>query len=181
MVDQWLFGIGGRTEIVSDNFASHLLPDQVPSCRRTYPHKFPRCRHALQRSSRTMVDPSTKMDDLEEYRGIKGRIKNLTPAYLPFFLLLPVHVECVLIFGRWFGPTMGTGIVAILLHQLPYQFPGLGVISTVIFLVNAVMFVALCIGSIIRYVVWPQRFIETMLSPVQSCSWYDFSSTCQDG
>lgn len=36
---------------------------------------------------------------------------------------------------------MGTGITSILLHQLPYQFKGLGIISNVIFVLNVLLFV----------------------------------------
>jgi len=96
------------------------------------------------------------------------------PSFSVYVLVLWL---CLMLMGaRWFGTTMGTGIVAILLHQLPYQFRGLEIISTVIFLLNVVLFVVLCVGSIIRYVVWPKLFVETMLNPVQSCFWYDLSS-----
>jgi tellurite resistance protein TehA-like permease len=36
---------------------------------------------------------------------------------------------------------MGTGIVSILLHNLPFQFPGLKVIGVVIFCLNVLLFV----------------------------------------
>ena len=35
---------------------------------------------------------------------------------------------------------MGTGITSILLHELPYQFRGLGIISNVIFGLNVLLF-----------------------------------------
>ena len=122
------------------------------------------------------------MDDPNEYRGIKGRIKSLSPAYIPALssLLLgpPVLTFMLMLVDRWFGTTMGTGILSILLHQLPYQFAGLGIISTTIFLFNAILFVILCVASIIRYIRWPNLFVETMLSPVQSCSWYNLFKLC---
>jgi len=36
---------------------------------------------------------------------------------------------------------MNAGIISILLHQLPYQFKGLGVLSTIAFLVDFVFFI----------------------------------------
>jgi hypothetical protein len=41
----------------------------------------------------------------------------------------------------WFSVNMGTGITSILLHQLPYQFNGLGIISNIVFGINVVLFV----------------------------------------
>ena len=37
----------------------------------------------------------------------------------------------------WFSVNMGTGIVSILLHELPYQFRGLGIISNIVFRLNS--------------------------------------------
>lgn len=36
--------------------------------------------------------------------------------------------------------SLGTGITAILLHNLPYQFKGLNVIAIMIFVLNVVLF-----------------------------------------
>jgi len=63
---------------------------------------------------------------------------------------------------------MGTGIVAILLHQLPYQFSGLGQISVVFLFLNIVIFIGLLFFSILRYIVWPEVFLLMLRHPVQS-------------
>lgn len=63
---------------------------------------------------------------------------------------------------------MGTGIVAILLHQLPYQFSGLGQISVVFLFLNIVIFIGLLFFSILRYTVWPEVFLLMLRHPVQS-------------
>lgn len=68
----------------------------------------------------------------------------------------------------WFSVNMGTGITAILLHQLPYQFPGLGIISNVIFGLNVLLFFLFLGVSVARYVVWPQLFWIMLFHPTQS-------------
>jgi len=66
---------------------------------------------------------------------------------------------------------MGTGIVAILLHQLPYQFIGLDIISAIFFILNVVIFATLTAASIARYTLWPTLFWATWKHPVHSCYW----------
>src|SRR5271156_3146708 len=63
---------------------------------------------------------------------------------------------------------MGTGIVGILIHQLPYQFSGLYEISIVFFLLNVVLFVSLLVASIIQYTVWPEMWGMLLRHPMQS-------------
>ncbi|PWN86631.1 putative MFS transporter [Acaromyces ingoldii] len=63
---------------------------------------------------------------------------------------------------------MGTGISSILLHQLPYQFKGLGIISNVIFGLNVLLFVIFCLFSICRYTVWPTMGPTMLFHPSQS-------------
>ncbi|KAI6838595.1 hypothetical protein KC332_g6087 [Hortaea werneckii] len=41
----------------------------------------------------------------------------------------------------WFTLSMNTGILSILMHQLPYQFYGLGILSTITFVFNIVLFI----------------------------------------
>jgi len=69
---------------------------------------------------------------------------------------------------------MGTGIVSILLHQLPYQFPGLEILSIIVWMMNVVLFLVLLVGSILRYAMWPRLFVEVMKHPVQSCYLFVF-------
>ncbi|CDS02093.1 hypothetical protein, partial [Sporisorium scitamineum] len=68
----------------------------------------------------------------------------------------------------WFSVNMGTGITAILLHQLPYQFNGLGIISNVIFGFNVLLFLLFLGISVARYIIWPQLFWIMLFHPTQS-------------
>jgi Voltage-dependent anion channel len=70
--------------------------------------------------------------------------------------------------SRWFLTTMGTGIVAILLHQLPYQFPGLAVISIIFMCLNVLLFLILFVASAVRYAMWPEIWGLMLRHPVQS-------------
>jgi tellurite resistance protein TehA-like permease len=63
---------------------------------------------------------------------------------------------------------MGTGIVAILVHQLPYQFPGLSEISIVFMFLNIIIFLILFVLSIVRYIVWPEIWLLMLRHSVQS-------------
>lgn len=68
----------------------------------------------------------------------------------------------------WFSINMGTGIVSILLHQLPYQFRGLGIIANIIFGLNVVLFLLFLLISIARYVIWPRMWPTMLFHPTQS-------------
>jgi tellurite resistance protein TehA-like permease len=67
---------------------------------------------------------------------------------------------------------MGTGIVAVLLHQLPYQFAGLAEISIVFLFITIILFVTLFTLSIIRYTLWPEIFGLMLRHPVESLFLY---------
>lgn len=68
----------------------------------------------------------------------------------------------------WFSVNMGTGITAILLHQLPYQFNGLGIISNVIFGLDVVLFLLFVAISVARYTIWPTMGPTMLFHPTQS-------------
>ncbi|KAN0065569.1 Plasma membrane sulfite pump involved in sulfite metabolism [Thecaphora frezii] len=68
----------------------------------------------------------------------------------------------------WFAVTMGTGITSILLHQLPYQFPGLDIVANAIFALNVVLFALILALSVARYVIWPSMFWTMLYHPTQS-------------
>jgi len=68
----------------------------------------------------------------------------------------------------WFSVCMGTGISSILLHQLPYQFKGLGIISNVVFGLNVLLFVLFTGISIARYTIWPKMMWMMLYHPTQS-------------
>lgn len=68
----------------------------------------------------------------------------------------------------WFSVNMGTGIVSILLHNLPFQFPGLKVIGVVIFCLNVLLFVVFFGISCLRYILYPIVFPRMLRHPTQS-------------
>ncbi|CAL5869231.1 uncharacterized protein PFLUO_LOCUS3459 [Penicillium psychrofluorescens] len=63
---------------------------------------------------------------------------------------------------------MGTGIVSILLHNLPYNGIWLYWISVVIFALNVVLFVTGCVISALRYILYPEVFGVMITHSVQS-------------
>ncbi|KAI9850191.1 MAG: hypothetical protein M1838_006000 [Thelocarpon superellum] len=63
---------------------------------------------------------------------------------------------------------MSTGIVAIQLHQLPYNGDWLRVISTVFFVLNVALFVLFTVISCARYIAYPELFRAVLRHPHQS-------------
>lgn len=78
------------------------------------------------------------------------------------------HPQANVTSNRWFSVTMGTGIVSILLHNLPYNGVWLYWISIVIFALNVLLFSMGCIMSILRYTLYPEIFRVMITHPVQS-------------
>lgn len=79
---------------------------------------------------------------------------------------------------------MGTGIVSIILHNLPYQFRGLRSIATIIFTLNAILFILFFLVTLARYLIWPTIWKRMILHPVQSLYWGTFAmgfATVGDG
>ena len=56
----------------------------------------------------------------------------------------------------WFVIPMNTGILAILMHLLPYQFHGLPVLSTIMYLIQITVFVIACSMTILRWTLYPE-------------------------
>ena len=71
-------------------------------------------------------------------------------------------------FIRWFSVTMGTGIVSILIHNLPYNGTWLYWISVVLFASNVSIFIAFLILSILRYSIYPDIWRAMIRHPAQS-------------
>ena len=69
---------------------------------------------------------------------------------------------------RWFSVTMGTGIVSILLHNLPYNARWLSWISVVFFVLNVILFVIFTLLSIVRYTMYPEIWKAMIRHPTQS-------------
>ncbi|KEQ92599.1 hypothetical protein AUEXF2481DRAFT_91019 [Aureobasidium subglaciale EXF-2481] len=68
----------------------------------------------------------------------------------------------------WFSVNMGTGIVSILLHNLPYNGRWLYWISVVIFCLNILLFIIFTTISVVRYVYFTGLFKAMLRHPVQS-------------
>ncbi|CAD6443435.1 de0cef8f-ec8b-412b-afe1-d6da64ca230e [Sclerotinia trifoliorum] len=68
----------------------------------------------------------------------------------------------------WFSVTMGTGIVSILLHNLPYNGAWLKYISIVIFVLNIFLFCTFLLVSLLRYILYPQIWKAMIRHPAQS-------------
>lgn len=63
---------------------------------------------------------------------------------------------------------MGTGIVSILLHNLPYNGIWLYWISVIIFALNVFLFIIFLVISILRYTIYPQIWFAMIRHPAQS-------------
>jgi hypothetical protein len=81
-------------------------------------------------------------------RGWRRIVRNFTPS--------------------WFSVNMGTGIVSILLHNLPYNGSWLYWISVAIFCLNVVLFVLFLTISTLRYILWPEIWFKMIKHPAQS-------------
>lgn len=69
---------------------------------------------------------------------------------------------------RWFSVIMGTGIVSILLHNLPYNGVWLYWISVVLFALNVTLFCLFLLISILRYSIYPEIWHAMVRHPAQS-------------
>ena len=69
---------------------------------------------------------------------------------------------------RWFIITMSTGVVSILLHQLPYNGNWLQIISIMFFVLNLVLFVLFTFISFLRYICYPELILGVLGHPHQS-------------
>lgn len=67
--------------------------------------------------------------------------------------------------NRWFMVTAGTGIVSVLLYDLPYNATWLYWISIVIFVFNFVIFIIATLMSMARYILWPQLWSDMIHDP----------------
>ncbi|KAI0661332.1 voltage-dependent anion channel [Cubamyces menziesii] len=70
----------------------------------------------------------------------------------------------------WHAVIMGTGVVSALLHNLPYHNDSLAlkVAALIVFLINLVLFVFVCICTILRYTIFPEVWWMMLSHPAQS-------------
>ncbi|KAJ4859881.1 voltage-dependent anion channel domain-containing protein [Trichoderma breve] len=65
----------------------------------------------------------------------------------------------------WFTMNMGTGIVSILLHNLPYNGAWLYWISVIFFVLNLTLFILFTVISALRYLIYPGLFMTMIRHP----------------
>ena len=63
---------------------------------------------------------------------------------------------------------MSTGILSIMLHQLPYNGHWLEIISIIFFVLNLVLFLLFTAISCLRYILYPRMFLAVLRHPHQS-------------
>ncbi|KAK4081862.1 hypothetical protein Purlil1_11549 [Purpureocillium lilacinum] len=68
----------------------------------------------------------------------------------------------------WFAVNMGTGIVSVLLHNLPWNAQWLQYVSYVFFAANVVLFVVFFAISVLRYALYPEIWRAMISHPGQS-------------
>ncbi|EXJ61876.1 hypothetical protein A1O7_02306 [Cladophialophora yegresii CBS 114405] len=66
----------------------------------------------------------------------------------------------------WFTWCMNAGILGTLLHQLPYQFDGLLVLSTIFFMLDLVMYVAFSAICILHFALFRRRAYDELVNSV---------------
>lgn len=70
--------------------------------------------------------------------------------------------------SRWFAVNLGTGIVSVLLCDLPYNASWLYWLSLVIFCLNVLVFILFIFISILRYTLYPRIWKAMIRHPTQS-------------
>ncbi|KAK5069925.1 hypothetical protein LTR64_007893 [Lithohypha guttulata] len=67
----------------------------------------------------------------------------------------------------WFTECMNAGIIAILLHQLPYQFPGLGILSIIAFMIDFLIFIVFSLTMLTRFALYTRQAYWEITDNVQ--------------
>lgn len=63
---------------------------------------------------------------------------------------------------------MGTGIVSMLLHELPYNGTWLYYLSVIVFVLNVALFLTFTTISVVRYIAFPDLWSAMIRHPSQS-------------
>jgi tellurite resistance protein TehA-like permease len=63
---------------------------------------------------------------------------------------------------------MGTGIVGILLHSIPFSSAVLDYLSITFFIFNTILFFSAFVVSLMRYTIWPEIWHVMVLDPNNS-------------
>lgn len=63
---------------------------------------------------------------------------------------------------------MGTGVVGILLHNIPWQANWLDYLSIAFFILNTILFFSAFGISVLRYTIWPEIWVVMIQDPTNS-------------
>ncbi|KAL2018670.1 hypothetical protein VTK56DRAFT_505 [Thermocarpiscus australiensis] len=77
-------------------------------------------------------------------------------------LTSPARIALHSFTSQWFLIPQGTGITAVILHQLDYQFRGLHVISYVFWIATVVLLAGMVLAYILRCIVFPRTLVATL-------------------
>jgi tellurite resistance protein TehA-like permease len=72
--------------------------------------------------------------------------------------------------SQWFLIPQGTGIIALILHQLDYQFTGLGIIADIFWVLTIVMLVSTITVYLLRTAMYPREVASAISSDVSESS-----------
>jgi tellurite resistance protein TehA-like permease len=124
----------------------------------------------LPSEKKDVVKPGYGPDD----HGFRRIIRNFTPSYVcrcnptsrehKYDQPLTEGPIC----DRWFIITMATGVVSVLLHQLPYNGDWLQIISVIFFVLNISLFILFTFISCLRYMLHLKIFPAILRHPHQS-------------
>ncbi|EPE09986.1 c4-dicarboxylate transporter malic acid transport [Ophiostoma piceae UAMH 11346] len=95
-----------------------------------------------------MVPGGADDADSRDNHGWRRVVRNFTPS--------------------WFSVCMGTGVVSILLHNLPYNAEWVRYISIVVFCLNILLFIAFSAITLTRYIAYPEIWGVMIKHPSQS-------------
>lgn len=109
------------------NNATNLDDDMLEAQRDPYLHAT---NGALKEANHTVDQPGKR----------KSAFQNTLESFTPVWFVIP----------------MNTGILGILMHQLPYQFHGLPVLSAVMYLAGITFFVIVCSMTVLRWTLYPK-------------------------
>ena len=72
----------------------------------------------------------------------------------------------------WFAIPMNTGALGILMHNLPYQFRGLPVLATIMYVFELVQFVIIAIVTILRWTLYPKGAMKNTAGSLDQISFF---------
>ncbi|CAN9150598.1 unnamed protein product [Alternaria alternata] len=72
---------------------------------------------------------------------------------------------------QWFTVSMDTGVLSIIMNLLPWQFRGLGILATIMFVFNLVLFTVFTLISLLRLAKFPRHVKTQTLSHEEELSY----------